>query len=108
MPMLHTLGAVTVDLAAYTVSRRDSSGERSVVRLTPTEWRILEVLLRNPDLLVPKRYLLVRVWGPAYAREHGYLRLFLCQLRKKLEPDPSMPRYLVTEPGMGYRFISDP
>ncbi len=95
-----TFGEVTVDLAAHTVSKR-SSGP---VKLTPTEWHILEVLVRNPERLVTKHFLLTTVWGPAYEKEDGYLRLYLGQLRKKLEPEPSRPRYLLTEPGMGYRF----
>jgi two-component system KDP operon response regulator KdpE len=97
-------GGVTVDLAAHEVSRTDVDGARTPIRLTPTEWHILEVLVRNPHRLVTKHYLLTAVWGPAYEKEDGYLRLYLAQLRKKLEPEPSRPRYLLTEPGMGYRF----
>lgn len=92
-------GDVTVDLAAHVVTRAGS-----VVRLTPTEWRLLEVLLRNHDKLVTRETLLTEVWGPQYTSDTGYLRLYLAQLRKKLEPEPSTPRYLVTEAGMGYRF----
>ncbi|MFM9918226.1 MULTISPECIES: response regulator [Microbacteriaceae] len=95
-----TFGDVTVDLAAHAVSKAGSGP----VKLTPTEWHILEVLVRNPDRLVTKHLLLTTVWGPAYEKEDGYLRLYLGQLRKKLEPEPSRPRYLLTEPGMGYRF----
>jgi len=95
-----TFGDVTVDLAAHAVSKAGSGP----VKLTPTEWHILEVLVRNPDRLVTKHLLLATVWGPAYEKEDGYLRLYLGQLRKKLEPEPSRPRYLLTEPGMGYRF----
>jgi two-component system KDP operon response regulator KdpE len=95
-----TFGDVTVDLAAHTVSKAGSGS----VKLTPTEWHILEVLVRNPERLVTKHFLLTTVWGPAYEKEDGYLRLYLGQLRKKLEPEPSRPRYLLTEPGMGYRF----
>lgn len=95
-------GDITVDLAAHTVAR--SAGP---VRLTPTEWRILEVLVRNPRRLVTKHFLLSSVWGPGYEKEDGYLRLYLAQLRKKLEPEPARPRYLLTEPGMGYRFSPD-
>jgi two-component system KDP operon response regulator KdpE len=75
------------------------------VRLTPTEWRLLEVLLRNPGRLVTRETLLTEVWGPQYTSDTGYLRLYLSQLRKKLEPEPSVPRHFVTESGMGYRFI---
>lgn len=99
-------GDITVDLAARQVTRRDSDGEHPV-RLTPTEWQILEVLLRNPRRLVTRQSLLSQVWGPQYTNDTGYLRLYLAQLRKKLEPVPSQPRYLITEPGMGYRFVPD-
>jgi two-component system KDP operon response regulator KdpE len=95
-----TFGDVTVNLASHTVSKTESGA----VKLTPTEWHILEVLVRNPERLVTKHLLLTTVWGPAYEKEDGYLRLYLAQLRKKLEPEPSRPRYLLTEPGMGYRF----
>jgi two-component system KDP operon response regulator KdpE len=88
-----------VDLVAKRV-RRD--GEE--VHLTPTEWHILEVLVRSPGRLVAQRQLLQEVWGPQYGTETNYLRLYLAQLRRKLEPEPSRPRYLITEPGMGYRF----
>ena len=74
------------------------------VRLTPTEWHLLEVLVRNPGRLVSQRQLLQEVWGPRYESETNYLRVYMAQLRAKLEPDPSQPRYLITEPGMGYRF----
>jgi two-component system KDP operon response regulator KdpE len=97
-----TFGDVIVDLSAHLVTRAGSA-----VRLTPTEWRLLEVLLRNHDRLVSKEVLLSEVWGPQYTTDTGYLRLYLSQLRKKLEPHPAQPRYLLTEPGMGYRFVSD-
>ncbi|TDP99764.1 MULTISPECIES: response regulator [unclassified Leifsonia] len=100
-------GDVTVDLAARQVTRRDGDGGAHAVRLTPTEWQILEVLLRNPRRLVTRKSLLTQVWGPQYTTDTGYLRLYLSQLRKKLEPEPSRPRYLLTEPGMGYRFTPD-
>ncbi|WP_020077397.1 response regulator [Cryocola sp. 340MFSha3.1] len=102
-----TFGDVTVDLAARQVTRRDGDGGAHAVRLTPTEWQILEVLLRNPRRLVTRQSLLTQVWGPQYTTDTGYLRLYLSQLRKKLEPEPSRPRYLLTEPGMGYRFTPD-
>jgi two-component system KDP operon response regulator KdpE len=95
-------GDVTVDLSARIVTRSGTT-----VRLTPTEWRLLEVLLRHPGRLVTRETLLTEVWGPQYTSDTGYLRLYLSQLRKKLEPEPSAPRYLVTESGMGYRFIPD-
>jgi two-component system KDP operon response regulator KdpE len=88
-----------VDLAA----KRVRVGDREV-HLTPTEWQLLEVLVRNPGRLITQRQLLQQVWGPAYEKETNYLRVYLAQLRRKLEPDPSRPRYLITEPGMGYRF----
>ncbi|MBC7725884.1 MAG: response regulator [Burkholderiaceae bacterium] len=97
-------GPVTVDLARRTVSRADDAGTPHPLALTPTEWKVLELLLRNPDRLVTRQQMLTTVWGPAYTTEGGYLRLYLAQLRKKLEPEPSRPRYLLTEPGMGYRF----
>ena len=90
--------AFTVDLAAGQV-RRD--GEP--VRLTPTEFHVLEVLARNVGRLVPRAQLLTDVWGPGYENEQHYLRVYLAQLRRKLEPDPAHPRHLVTEPGLGYR-----
>jgi two-component system, OmpR family, KDP operon response regulator KdpE len=74
------------------------------IRLTPTEWHLLEVLLRNPGKLLSRRQLLNDVWGPGYDNAGGNLRLYMAQLRRKLEPDPARPRWLVTEPGMGYRY----
>ena len=94
-----TTAAFTVDLAAHKVLR-----DGVAVRLTPTEWHLLEVLVQNPGRLVTQQQLLREVWGPAYAEETNYLRVYLAQLRRKLEPTPAHPRYLVTEPGIGYRF----
>jgi two-component system KDP operon response regulator KdpE len=88
-----------IDLAAHRVSRGDE-----VIRLTPTEWSLLEQLVRQPGKLVPQKQLLTEVWGPAYEHETHYLRVYLAQLRRKLEPDPAHPRYLITEPSVGYRF----
>jgi two-component system KDP operon response regulator KdpE len=93
----------TVDLSAKKVLRPD--GEE--VRLTPTEWGIVEVLARHPGRLVSQTQLLKQVWGPDYGEETNYLRVFMAQIRRKLEPDPTHPRYLITEPGMGYRFEGD-
>ncbi len=93
------VGDFTVDLAAKRVTRGGSD-----VRLTPTEWQLLEVLVRNSGRLVSQRQLLHEVWGPGYETEGNYLRVFVAQLRRKLESDPSRPRYLLTEAGMGYRF----
>ncbi|MFF1908418.1 response regulator [Kitasatospora sp. NBC_00085] len=91
----------TVDLAAKKVNRDGTD-----VRLTPTEWHLLEVLVRNAGRLVSQTQLLQEVWGPAYRTETNYLRVYLAQLRRKLERDPSHPRHFITEPGMGYRFES--
>jgi two-component system KDP operon response regulator KdpE len=91
----------SVDLAGKQVWR-----DGSEVRLTPTEWRLLEALVTRPGRLVPQRQLLAEVWGPGYTVETNYLRVFVAGLRRKLEPDPSRPRYLLTEPGMGYRFVT--
>jgi len=89
----------TVDLAAKRIVSPD--GE---IRLTPTQWHVVEVLVHNRGKLVSQRQLLQEVWGPAYSDETHYLRVFLAQIRRRLEPDPSHPRYFITEPGMGYRF----
>ncbi len=94
-----TTADFTVDLPARKVST-----PRGEVRLTPTEWHLLEILVRNPGKLVSQRQLLAEVWGPGHRTETNYLRVYLAQLRRKLEPDPPRPRYLVTEAGMGYRF----
>lgn len=91
--------AFTVDLVAKRVT--SSGGE--IVRLTPTEWHLLEVLARNRGRLVTGRQLLQEIWGPSYETETHYLRIYMAQLRRKLEPDPARPRTLLTEPGMGYR-----
>ncbi len=98
-----TFGDTTVDLAARTVR----SVDRGDIHLTPTEWQLLEVLVRHPGRLLSRRQLLAQVWGPGYETAQGNLRLYMGQLRKKLEPDPARPRYLRTEPGMGYRFDPD-
>jgi len=89
----------TVDLGA----RRVTTGHGEV-RLTPTEWHLLEVLVRSPGRLVGQKQLLQEVWGPAYQTESNYLRVYIAQLRRKLEPEPATPVHLLTEPGLGYRF----
>jgi two-component system KDP operon response regulator KdpE len=99
-----TFGDVTVDLADHLVTRALDGGEAEAVRLTPTEWSLLEALVRQPGKLLAQRHLLLEVWGAAYVNQPANLRLYMAQLRRKLEPDPSRPRYLLTEPGMGYRF----
>jgi two-component system, OmpR family, KDP operon response regulator KdpE len=119
------LGDLVVDLAAKRVIRDpraggdaaggegqpgggDAAGRQAAdIRLTPTEWHLLEVLLRHPGRLLSQQYLLREVWGPGYAEAAGNLRLYMAQLRRKLEPDPARPRWLLTEPGMGYRFQPD-
>jgi two-component system, OmpR family, KDP operon response regulator KdpE len=103
------LGDLVVDLAAKRVTRDAvaDTGPASI-RLTPTEWHLLEVLLRNPGKLLSQRQLLTEVWGPGYADAAGNLRLYMAQLRRKLEPDPARPRWLLTEPGMGYRYQPGP
>lgn len=91
----------TIDLAAKTA--RNQQGD--LIRLTPTEWHLLEVLVRNEDKLVAHRQLLQEVWGPSYQTEINYLRVYVAQLRRKLEPDAARPRHLLTAPGIGYRFV---
>ncbi len=104
-PAVH-LGQVTVDLAARSVVR-EGEGGRQHVRLTPTEWQVLEILVRNPGRLVTRQTLLTTIWGSEHVADTGYLRLYVSQLRKKLELDPTQPRYLLTEAGMGYRLELD-
>ena len=79
-----------------------------LMHLTPTEWAIVEALVRHPGRLVTQRQLLQEVWGPQYEHETNYLRVHLAAIRKKLEPSPGRPRYFVTEPGIGYRFVPEP
>ena len=98
VPVVEADGLV-IDVAARRVTR-----DGAAVRLTPTEWGLLERLVRTPGRLVSQRDLLHEVWGPAYGKETNYLRVHVGNLRKKLEADPSAPRHLVTEPGIGYRF----
>ena len=122
------LGDLVVDLAAKRVTRQasvpaggggptgdggpagadGSAAKAHDIRLTPTEWHLLEVLLRNPGKLLSRNQLLTEVWGPGYADAAGNLRLYMAQLRRKLEPDPVRPRWLITEPGMGYRYQPSP
>ena len=111
------LGDLIVDLAAKRVTRQAAvptgggpagDDQPEGIRLTPTEWHLLEVLLRNPGKLLSRNQLLTEVWGPGYADATGNLRLYMAQLRRKLEPDPARPRWLITEPGMGYRYQPSP
>jgi two-component system, OmpR family, KDP operon response regulator KdpE len=100
------VGHHTVDLAAKSVTRTPSAplSAPESVHLTKTEWAVLEILVRNPGRLVSGKQILQQVWGPTYESETNYLRFYLAKLRQKLEPEPSHPRQLLTEPGMGYRF----
>ena len=95
------VGTHVIDLAEMSVRAVDGN----LVHLTKTEWDLLAILIRNPGKLVSQRQLLQDVWGPTYLNETHYLRQYMAQLRKKLEPDPTRPRHLLTEPGMGYRFM---
>ena len=101
-PVVDT-GDFVIDLAAKRVT--GTGGEE--IRLTPTEWGMVEMLVRHRGKLVTQTQLLKEVWGPQYGNETNYLRVFMAQLRRKLEPEPSRPRYFITEPGMGYRFEFD-
>ena len=94
-----TTADFTLDLAAKKVHRGSTE-----IRLTPTEWGILELLVRHAGKLVTQQHILNEVWGPSYHSESHYLRVYLAHLRRKLEPDPTHPRYLITDPGRGYRF----
>ena len=98
------LGDVTVDLATHSVTRAVEAGVKQI-RLTPTEWQVMEVLLRNAGKLVTRQTLLTHVWGSEHVQDSGYLRLYISQLRKKLEADPANPRHILTEQGMGYRLV---
>jgi two-component system KDP operon response regulator KdpE len=102
-PPVVRFGDTIVDLAGRRVTR---GGD--VVRLTPTEWHLLEVLVRHPGKLLSQRQLLTEVWGPGYETAQGNLRVYMGQLRRKLESDPSRPHHLLNEPGMGYRFEPEP
>ena len=99
-PVVET-ASFSIDLAA-----KQARTDAGPVHLTPTEWHLLEVLIRNEGKLVSRQQLLQEVWGPTYETETNYLRVYMAQLRRKLEPRPSHPRHLITEPGLGYRFSS--
>lgn len=100
-PVVH-LGPVTIDLAAHSVTRETPDGTKQI-RLTPTEWQFIEILIRNAGKLVTRQTILTTIWGTEHAEDTGYLRLYVSQLRRKLEDDPANPQHLLTEPGMGYR-----
>jgi len=95
----------TADFTVDLVTTRVIDAHGTEIALTPTQWHLVEILVRNPDRLVSQRQLLEEVWGPTYVDQTNYLRQFMAQLRRKLEPDPARPRYFITEPGMGVRFV---
>ncbi|MDX6325708.1 MAG: two-component system, OmpR family, operon response regulator KdpE [Nocardioidaceae bacterium] len=101
IPVVET-ASFTIDFAA-----KQANANGKAVRLTPTEWHLLEVLMRHEGKLVSRERLLQEVWGPAYQTETNYLRVYMAQLRRKLEREPARPRHLITEPGMGYRFVRE-
>jgi two-component system KDP operon response regulator KdpE len=103
------MGLITVDLQAHRVFSADGAGgpDGGDIKLTPTEWHLLEIMVRNPGKLVTQRELITAIRGPRYEDAAHYLRQYMAQLRRKVEADPSRPRYLLTEPGMGYRFSPD-
>jgi len=98
------IGTITTQRFRLDFAERRASVDGADVRLTPTEWRLLETLCRAPGHLVSQQDLLRSVWGPSYGRESNYLRVYANQLRRKLESDPANPTHLITEPGLGYRF----
>jgi two-component system KDP operon response regulator KdpE len=103
--------AASVETADFTVdfaAKEVFGGDGAPIHLTPTEWHLLEALVRNEGKLVGQVQLLKEIWGPAYEKESNYLRVYMAQLRRKLEPDPTRPHYLITEPGLGYRFVAEP
>jgi two-component system, OmpR family, KDP operon response regulator KdpE len=104
--MIPTDAAPTVKTDAFTIdlAAKQASTLSGPVRLTPTEWHLLEVLLRSPGKLIGHKELLQKVWGPRYDTQTNYLRFYMAQLRRKLEADPAKPKHLLTEPGIGYRF----
>ena len=99
-----TAASSVARIGRYTVDLRDHTITPGALRLTPTEWQLLEHLLRNPGKLITQRHLLREIWGPQYSTETNYLRQYMARLRRKLEDDPTRPRHLLTEPGMGYRY----
>jgi two-component system KDP operon response regulator KdpE len=109
-PRVATIGQWLIDLTAHRVTRAPGipgpagQDERGTLRLTPTEWRILEILLMRPGQLVGSAQLLTGVWGPGFGQRTNYLRFHMARLRRKLEDNPARPRHLLTEPGMGYRY----
>ena len=103
-------GGAVIETPDFTLdfARKEAIREGEVVRLTPTQWHMVEVLIRHAGRLITYELLLREVWGPNYGKETNYLRVFMSQIRQKLEPEPSKPRYFITEPGMGFRFDPPP
>ncbi|WP_406456085.1 response regulator transcription factor [Streptomyces sp. NBC_00876] len=97
-------GTVVTEGFVLDLVTKEARRDGRTVRLTPTEWQLLEILIRNTGRLVSRRQLLDEVWGPAHREHSNYLRVYMAQLRRKLEPDPAHPRHFITAPGMGYRF----
>ncbi|HVS67122.1 MAG TPA: response regulator [Mycobacteriales bacterium] len=106
-PVVVHIGAVTVDLQAHRITKDGEDGAPAEVRLTPTEWHLLEILVRNPGRLVTQRELIQSIRGSQYEDAAHYLRQYMAQLRRKVEDNPARPKHLLTEPGMGYRFQPD-
>jgi two-component system KDP operon response regulator KdpE len=100
----HQPTITTADFVLDLAAKRATSADGTDIRLTPIEWRIVEMLVRHRGKLVSQRQLLQEVWGPQYETETPYLRVHLAAIRRKLEPETAHPRYFITEPGMGYRF----
>lgn len=104
VPETVRLGPFQIDLTAKTAERSDGPAASRRVLLTPTEWQLLEILLRHPGRLLTGRQLLTELRGDPLHTDSSYLRIYISQLRRKLEQDPARPRHLITEPGLGYRF----
>ncbi len=104
VPLTPTTTLVTTDDFTLDLLAKKATRAGHDIRLTPTEWHLLEILVTNPGRLITQKYLLQEVWGVTQGNKTNYLRVYMAQLRRKLEGDPSSPRYLITEPGMGYRF----
>ena len=105
---VHAEAGPTIDTAHFRVdlsAKQVTTTDGALIRLTPTEWHLVEVFARNAGKLISARQLLQEVWGPGFEEETNYIRVHMAHLRRKLEPEPSRPRYILTEPGMGYRFV---
>ena len=97
----------TADFRIDFTAKRAMTTDGVEIPFTPTQWHLVEILVRNPDRLVSQRELLEEVWGPGYVNQTNYIRQFMAQVRHKFEPDPARPRYFLTQPGMGVRFVPD-